>query len=91
MQTTVKNWFAQKGYGFLYNGSENAPDIIVYATELRNCQYLKRGRIVEFECHINDNRLIAKNVKLIHENTNVPKPYQNHHSIEQHQYASRRY
>lgn len=69
MRTTVKNWFSDKGYGFLNNGSPNAPDIMVHSTELRNCEYLKPGRIVEFECYFNERGLIAKNVKLVHEST----------------------
>lgn len=72
MRTTVKNWFSQKGYGFLNNGSENAPDIIVHASELKNCEFLKSGRLVEFECHFNDKGLVAKNVKLVHEETTRP-------------------
>ena len=91
MKTTVKNWFSQKGFGFLHNGSAHAPDIIVYANELQNCQFLKPGRMVEFECHVIENRLTAKNVKLVHDNTTVVKPYQNNYSIEQNRYAPRKY
>lgn len=59
MQTTVKRWFTDKGYGFLHNGGD-APDIMVHANELKNCQYLRPGRTVEFECHINSKGLMAK-------------------------------
>ena len=91
MKTTVKNWFPQKGFGFLHNGSESAPDIIVHVSELRNCTFLKPGRTVEFECHFNERGLVAKNVKLVHDNTTTVKPYQNHYSIEQNQYAPRKF
>ncbi len=78
MRTTVKIWFAEKSYGFLNNGGEHAPDIMVHASELRNCEYLKVGRTVEFECHINQRGLLAKNVKLIYDDvTASAKPYQN--------------
>lgn len=78
MRTTVKNWFPDKGYGFLNNGSESAPDIIVHASELKNCEFLKAGRTVEFECHINQRGLVAKNVKLIYDDAIAAsaKPYQ---------------
>lgn len=80
MQTTVKKWFPDKGYGFLRNGSDAAPDIIVYATELKNCSYLKPGRKVEFECHTNNRGLVAKNVKLIHEHNNRQPESQRYHN-----------
>lgn len=67
MKTTVKKWFADKGFGFLHNGTESAPDILVHSSELKNCTYLKPGRIVEFDCHFNDKGLLAKNVHLIAE------------------------
>ncbi len=62
MQTLVKKWFQDKGYGFLENGT--GPDIMVRKTELINCSYLKVGSIVEFECHTDDRGLIAKKVSL---------------------------
>lgn len=67
MKTTVKKWFNDKGFGFLHNGSESAPDIMVHSSELKNCTYLKPGRTVEFECHFNEKGLIAKNVHLVPE------------------------
>ena len=60
MQTQVKKWFQDKEYGFLENGS--GPDIMVRKTELIKCSYLKVSSIVEFECHIEDQGLIAKKV-----------------------------
>ena len=62
MQTVVKKWFQDKGYGFLENGT--GPDIMVRKTELINSSYLKVGSIVEFECHSDKRGLIAKKVKL---------------------------
>ena len=62
MHTIVKKWFRDKDSGFLDNG--NGPDIMVRKAELVNCQFLKVGAAVEFECHTNKNGLIAKNVKL---------------------------
>ncbi|WP_163339461.1 cold shock domain-containing protein [Desulfopila sp. IMCC35008] len=66
MQTTVKKWFRDKDTGFLDNG--NGPDIRVSKADLTNCQFLKVGATVEFECHINKQKLTAKKVKLIGQN-----------------------
>ncbi|MBL4712373.1 MAG: cold shock domain-containing protein [Gammaproteobacteria bacterium] len=66
MQTVVKKWFRDKDSGFLDNGG--GPDIMVRKAELVNCQFLKVGATVEFECHTNKQGLIAKNVKLSHKN-----------------------
>ncbi len=62
MQTIVKKWFQDKGFGFLENGK--GPDIMVRKAELVNCQYLKVGSIVEFECHTDGRGLMAKKVSL---------------------------
>lgn len=74
MRTTVKKWFSDKGFGFLNNGSESAPDIMVHSSELKNCTYLKPGRTVEFDCDYNGKGLVAKNVYLISEETVISKP-----------------
>jgi len=66
LQTVVKKWFRDKDSGFLDNGG--GPDIMVRKTELVNCQFLKVGATVEFECHTGKQGLIAKNVKLSHKN-----------------------
>jgi cold shock CspA family protein len=72
LQTVVKKWFRDKDSGFLDNGS--GPDIMVRKTELVNCQFLKVGATVEFECHAGKQGLIAKNVKLSHKNgSNSPQ------------------
>jgi CspA family cold shock protein len=78
VRTTVKKWFSDKGFGFLHNGSEGSLDILVSAAELKNCEYLKPGRIVEFDCGFNDKGLIARNVYLVHEETK-PKTLFNDH------------
>ncbi len=65
MQTVVKKWFRDKEYGFLDNGT--APDIMVRKADLTNCQFLRIGVNVEFECHVEGSKLVAKMVKLIHE------------------------
>ena len=62
MQTEVKKWFREKEYGFLDNGS--GPDIKVCKADLVNCQYLKVGATVTFECHNDKQGLIAKKVSL---------------------------
>ena len=62
MQTLVKKWFEDKGYGFLENGT--GPDIMVRKSELIKCTYLKVNSLVEFECHIDNRGLIAKKVRL---------------------------
>ena len=66
LQTTVKKWFRDKDSGFLDNG--NAQDIMVTKADLVNCEYLKVGVMVEFECHSDKRGLIAKKVKLLPQN-----------------------
>ena len=66
MQTVVKKWFSEKEYGYLDNGS--GPDIMVRKADLIKCQYLKIGATVEFECHPNENGLVAKKVSLSSQN-----------------------
>lgn len=63
MQTVVKKWFRDKDFGFLENG--NGPDIMVRKADLVNCQFLKIGVAVEFECHIEKRGLTAKRVKIL--------------------------
>lgn len=62
MQTVVKKWFQDKGFGFLENGS--GPDIMVRKAELIKCSYLKVGTVVEFECHMDNKGLNAKKVSI---------------------------
>ena len=62
MQTLVKKWFKDKESGFLDNGG--GADIMVRKADLVNCQFLKVGATVEFECHSDKQGLIAKKVKL---------------------------
>lgn len=63
LQTIVKKWFRDKNFGFLDNG--NGPDIKVDKADLINCEFLKVGMRVEFECHANKQGLIAKKVQLL--------------------------
>ncbi len=63
MQTTVKKWFRDKDFGFLDNGG--GPDILVRKANLTNCQYLRVGVTVEFECHADNRGLIAKDVRIL--------------------------
>lgn len=72
MKTTVKCWFADKGYGFLNNGGEFSKDIMVHVSELKNCEFLKPGRTVEFDCDFNQKGLVAKNVQLVYEDNQQP-------------------
>jgi cold shock CspA family protein len=65
LQTIVKKWFRDKDTGFLDNGS--GPGILVRKADLVNCQFLKVGATVEFECHTDKQGLIAKNVMLTHQ------------------------
>ena len=62
MQTVVKKWFRDKDSGFLDNGS--GPDIMVSKADLVKCQFLKVGETVEFECHSDNQGLIAKKVRI---------------------------
>ena len=66
MQTVVKKWFRDNDYGFLENGS--GPDVKVHKGDLVNCQFLKIGATVEFECHIDKQGLTAKKVKILGQN-----------------------
>jgi len=66
LQTIVKKWFRDKNSGFLDNG--NGPDIMVTKADLVNCEFLKVGVMVEFECHSDKRGLIAKKVKLLQQN-----------------------
>ena len=66
LQTIVKKWFRDKNSGFLDNG--NGPDIKVDKADLVNCEFLKVGVSVEFECHTDKRGLIAKKVKLLQKN-----------------------
>jgi cold shock CspA family protein len=68
LQTVVKKWFRDKESGFLENGT--GKDIIVYKSDLLNCQFLKVGVTVEFECHVDKRGLVAKKVKLLAQNKN---------------------
>jgi len=65
LQTEVKKWFREKEYGFLENG--RGPDIKVRKADLVNCQFLKIGATVEFECHMDKQGLTAKRVKLLNQ------------------------
>ena len=67
MQTVVKKWFRDKDSGFLDNGG--GPDIMVRKADLINCQFLKVGANVEFECHPGKQGLVARKVKLLPQNT----------------------
>jgi cold shock CspA family protein len=69
LQTVVKKWFQDKGYGFLENGT--GPDIMVRKAELISCPYLKVGSIVEFECHTDGRGLIAKKVSLLSKKSKI--------------------
>jgi cold shock CspA family protein len=62
LQTIVKKWFRDKDSGFLDNG--RGPDIRVRKADLVDCQFLKVGATVEFECHTDEQGLIAKKVQL---------------------------
>jgi cold shock CspA family protein len=62
LQTIVKKWFRDRDSGFLDNGGGS--DIIVRKADLVDCQFLKVGATVEFECHQEKQGLTAKKVKL---------------------------
>ncbi|HSO09380.1 MAG TPA: hypothetical protein VLR45_05285 [Desulfoprunum sp.] len=62
MQTVVKKWFRDKDSGFLDN--KGGPDILVRKADLVDCQFLKVGVTVEFECHIEKQVLVARKVRL---------------------------
>ena len=66
MQTAVKKWYRDKDWGLLDNGG--GPEILVRKADLLNCQFLKAGVTVEFECHPEKQGLLAKKVKLLNQN-----------------------
>lgn len=66
LQSIVKKWYRDKNSGFLDNG--DGPDILVSKTDLVNCEFLKVGVTVQFECHSGKLGLIAKKVKLLQQN-----------------------
>ena len=74
MKSTVKMFNRDKGFGYIRNGS--AKDIYVKASELTNCKFLRSGVEVEFEVHIEDNRIVAKKVQLIHKPRNQRQQHQ---------------
>jgi len=65
LQTVVKKWFRDKDSGFLDNGGGS--DILVRKEDLVGCSFLKVGAVVEFECHLTKQGLIAKKVSLSHQ------------------------
>ena len=71
LQATVKKWFRDKDSGFLDNG--NGSDILVTKADLVNCEFLKVGAKVEFECHTDKRGLIARKVKLLPQNKSSGK------------------
>jgi len=75
LQAAVKKWFRDKDYGYIENGS--GPDIKVNKTDLVNCQYLKVGASVDFECHIDNQNLIARKVKLARQRNNDKNKFSN--------------
>jgi cold shock CspA family protein len=66
LQTIVKKWYRDKDSGLLDNGG--GPDIMVNKADLVNCQFLKVGAVVEFECHSEKLGLTARKVKLSRQN-----------------------
>lgn len=71
LQTIVKKWYRDKDSGFLDNG--DGPDIMVSRADLVNCEFLKVGVTVEFECHSDKRGLIAKKVKLLQQSKSSGK------------------
>jgi cold shock CspA family protein len=66
LQTIVRKWFRDKDTGLLDNGG--GPDIMVRKADLVDCQFLKVGVTVEFECHQDKQGLIARKVRLSKQN-----------------------
>jgi len=73
LQTIVKKWLRDKNTGFLDNA--NGPDIKVDKTNLVNCEFLKVGASVEFECHADERGLVAKKVKLLRQHKSNNQNY----------------
>ena len=81
LQTIVKKWFRDKNSGFLDNGK--GPDIMVSKPDLVNCEYLKVGVMVEFECHSDKRGLIAKKVKLLPLNKSKGRDNRGKHKVKE--------
>ena len=76
MQTAVKKWFHEKDSGFLDNSG--GPEIMVHKADLVDCQFLKVGVIVEFECHIEKQGLVARKVRLANQKNSDGKKSSGH-------------
>ena len=61
MRTTVKWFNTATGYGFLENGA--GPDIYVNVKSLRGTNSISVGDLVDFECHVFEGKLVARNVQ----------------------------
>ena len=73
LESTVKKYFRDRGYGFIKNGHHK--DIYVQEKDLSNCKFLTIGTKVSFECHVEGNKLVAKNVRrLTNRNPNQGPP-----------------
>ena len=68
MQASVKSWFRDKDSGFLDNGG--GPDIAVHKDDLIDCHFLKIRATVDFECHIENNGLVARRVRVSRNKSN---------------------
>jgi cold shock CspA family protein len=71
MQTTVKWFNIDKGYGFLENGT--GPDIYVNAKSLRGADKVMTGDVVEFECHVFEGKLVARHVQPVRRESSQQK------------------
>ncbi len=85
MQTVVKKWFRDKDSGILDNGS--GPDITVHKADLVNCQFLKVGATVEFECHAGNQKIIARKVKLAQQQTKGTRQKNEQHKPKEFRYG----
>lgn len=72
LQSVVKKWFRDKDYGFIENGQ--GPDVYVHKTSLANCQFLRQGVTVEFDCFPDKTGLKAKNVRVVRQEKAPPRP-----------------
>lgn len=73
MQGKIKKWFKDREYGFIENGS--SPDIIVRKESLVKKHPIKPGSLVSFEVTIENNKLLAKKVSLVHHNNQTKKKH----------------
>jgi len=72
----VKKWFRDKDSGFLDN--KGGHDIVVRKADLVDCQFLKVGVTVQFECHTENQMLVPRKGRLSNQKHSDGQNNRNH-------------